>query len=153
MVNFICRMAHTHNVYLRSFHHSILQRCTKWKLIRVHKILINQIINRRLINCFICFYCVHTIVYLFICFFFLSCFVSGSDWPLYIGLAVVGAICVALGAGLARGARKGRRLPPYSIARTGNKNYSIHIRCVYTTLFKYRSFFQYIHLAQRATSI
>lgn len=45
--------------------------------------------------------------------------VTGSDWPLYIGLAVVGAICVALGAGLARGARKGRRLPPYSIARTG----------------------------------
>lgn len=32
---------------------------------------------------------------------------------------MVGAICVALGAGLARGARKGRRLPPYSIARTG----------------------------------
>lgn len=31
----------------------------------------------------------------------------------------MGAICVALGAGLARGARKGRRLPPYSIARTG----------------------------------
>lgn len=44
---------------------------------------------------------------------------SGSDWALYIGLTVVGAICVALGAGLARGARKGRRLPPYSIARTG----------------------------------
>lgn len=51
--------------------------------------------------------------------FLFACFVTGSDWPLYIGLAVVGAICVALGAGLARGARKGRRLPPYSIARTG----------------------------------
>lgn len=45
----------------------------------------------------------------------------GSDWPLYIGLTVVGAICVALGAGLARGARK-RSLPPYSIARTGKAN-------------------------------
>lgn len=51
--------------------------------------------------------------------FLFAFIVTGSDWPLYIGLAVVGAICVALGAGLARGARKGRRLPPYSIARTG----------------------------------
>lgn len=54
-------------------------------------------------------------------FFSFIYFVAGSDWPLYIGLAVVGAICVALGAGLARGARKGRRLPPYSIARTGKR--------------------------------
>lgn len=53
------------------------------------------------------------------CNFVVVVFFPGSDWPLYIGLAVVGAICVALGAGLARGARKGRRLPPYSIARTG----------------------------------
>lgn len=58
-------------------------------------------------------------------FLFFSSFVliythnTGADWALYIGLTVVGAICVALGAGLARGARKGRRLPPYSIARTG----------------------------------
>lgn len=44
---------------------------------------------------------------------------TGSDWALYIGLTVVGAVCVALGAALARGARKGRRLPPYSMARTG----------------------------------
>lgn len=58
-------------------------------------------------------------------FFSFIYFVAGSDWPLYIGLAVVGAICVALGAGLARGARKGRRLPPYSIARTG-KRCSLH---------------------------
>lgn len=71
---------------------------------------------------------------LFFCipFFALTCLfllvvVTGSDWPLYIGLAVVGAICVALGAGLARGARKGRRLPPYSIARTGKHKFILKL--------------------------
>lgn len=56
----------------------------------------------------------------------------GSDWPLYIGLAVVGAICIALGAGLARGARK-RSLPPYSIARTGKYD-DVVVHAVYGPL-------------------
>lgn len=59
------------------------------------------------------------------------CMFSGSDWALYIGLTVVGAICVALGAGLARGARKGRRLPPYSIARTGKLTEQQRNSCIY----------------------
>lgn len=42
-----------------------------------------------------------------------------SEWPIYVGLAVVAVACVALGAILMRGSRKSRRLPPYSMARTG----------------------------------
>lgn len=67
-------------------------------------------------------------------FFFFLIF-AGAEWPLYLGLAIVAAICVALGAALARGARKNRRLPPYSIARAGKKNSSLIFICLRLTYY------------------
>lgn len=65
-------------------------------------------------------------------------FSAGSEWPIYVGLAVVAVACVALGAILMRGSRKSRRLPPYSMARTGEFEFGVHFRvcctfvCVHT---------------------
>lgn len=58
-------------------------------------------------------------------------FTAGSEWPIYVGLAVVAVACVALGAILMRGSRKSRRLPPYSMARTGEFEFGVHFRVLH----------------------
>lgn len=43
--------------------------------------------------------------------------IPASDWPIYVGLAIVASVCIALGAILSYSTRKRRQIPTYSVAR------------------------------------
>ncbi|XP_055600862.1 netrin receptor unc-5-like [Uranotaenia lowii] len=44
--------------------------------------------------------------------------VQGSNWTIYVGLALTAAICIAIGAGLTRIARRKKTIPAYNLARS-----------------------------------
>ncbi|XP_058449824.1 netrin receptor unc-5-like [Malaya genurostris] len=44
--------------------------------------------------------------------------VQGSNWTIYLGLALTAAICIAIGAGLTRIARRKKTIPAYNLARS-----------------------------------
>ncbi|XP_021701483.1 netrin receptor unc-5 [Aedes aegypti] len=44
--------------------------------------------------------------------------VQGSNWTIYVGLALTAAVCIAIGAGLMRLARRKKTIPAYNLARS-----------------------------------